>query len=140
MPGWRVFPPSSTGIAWVGPAPAAVVYAVVRSFLAPWVTASAAWLVPFRVTVLNPEIAGVGNVPILPLRVVFPVLVIPAPASTTKLLAVPSGTGAVAAWALPGIANSRPRAAIDAMPKRARPRFDLYGDSFIFDPFDCDPQ
>jgi hypothetical protein len=52
--------------------------------------------------------------------VVFPVLVMPAPASTTKLLAVPSGTGAVAAWALPGIATSRARAATDATPKRAR--------------------
>ena len=104
--------------------------------MAPCVTASAAWLVPFRVTVLSPVIDGVGNVPISPLSVVFPVLVIPAPARTTKLPAVPSGTGAVAAWALVGIATSSPSAATDATPKRARGVFGSYLGSFIFDPFD----
>jgi hypothetical protein len=47
---------------------------------------------------------------------------------------VPSGTGAVAAWALAGIATSRPRAANDATHKRARPALDSCLDNFIFDP------
>jgi hypothetical protein len=58
-------------------------------------------------TVLNPVIDGVGNVPISPPGVLFAMLVMPPPARTTKESAVPSGTGAVAAWALAGIRREK---------------------------------
>jgi hypothetical protein len=44
-----------------------------------------------------PLIAGLGKLPMSPFRVVGPVLVIPDPASTTKLPAVPNGTTTAAA-------------------------------------------
>jgi hypothetical protein len=74
-------------------------YAVTRSFLAPWVTASPSWLVPPNVTDPKPVSAGVGKVPTSPVIVVAPVLVIPEPARTAKLPAVPRPTGACAAYA-----------------------------------------
>jgi hypothetical protein len=77
----------------------------------------------------------VGNVPTSPLSLVGPVFVMPPPARTTKLLAVPSGTGTAAAWALPGSATSIARAATDATPKRID-RFGLEIDNVMVDPFD----
>ena len=44
-----------------------------------------------------PVSAGVGDVPMSPVIVVGPVFVIPEPASTAKLVAVPRSTGACAA-------------------------------------------
>jgi hypothetical protein len=44
-----------------------------------------------------PLIAGLGKLPMSPVNVVGPVLVIPAPARTTKLPAVPKGTTTAAA-------------------------------------------
>src|SRR5438270_2309008 len=70
---------------------------MVKSDWAPQATASAAWMVPLTTPGGNPVMAGVGQVPRSPLRRVGPVLVTPAPASTAKLPAVPSGTGAGAA-------------------------------------------
>jgi hypothetical protein len=72
-------------------------YAVTRSSFAPWVTLSPAWFVPVIVIVPVPVIAGLGKLPISPFSVVGPVLVIPAPARTTKLPAVPIGTTTAAA-------------------------------------------
>jgi hypothetical protein len=80
-------------------------------------------------------IDGVGNVPISPLRVVFPVLVILPPASTAKELAVPRGTGAVAAWALVGIATRRPSPATDAIPKRRFRECSKFGGNFMLRSF-----
>jgi hypothetical protein len=65
------------------------------------VTASPAWFVPAIVTLANPVSDVVGNVPTSPVIVVVPVLVIPAPAKTAKLVAVPS-LGCVAASAVAG--------------------------------------
>ncbi|MEI8408544.1 MULTISPECIES: hypothetical protein [unclassified Kribbella] len=56
-----------------------------------------------------PLIAGFGKLPMSPVSTVGPVLVIPAPARTTKLSAVPSGTGTAAAEAVPSV-PSRPAA------------------------------
>jgi len=58
-------------------------------------------LAPLRVSDPNPVSLGVGNVPISPDTVVAPVLVIPDPASTAKLPAVPRLTGPCAANAVP---------------------------------------
>ena len=96
-PGVRVLPPSSTACAENGVAPAAVLYAVVRSVLACAVTAFPWLLAPFSVTVPNPVSVGVGSEPTSPLIVVAPVFVIPAPASTAKVLAPPRPTAACAA-------------------------------------------
>lgn len=49
---------------------------------------------------------GIGNVPISPLIVVGPVFVMPEPARTAKLSAVPSGTAIDAAWTLYVSVNS----------------------------------
>nr|WP_242000895.1 hypothetical protein [Kribbella rubisoli] len=68
-----------------------------RSFFACWVTSSPAWLVPVIVIVPVPVIAGFGKLPMSPVSTVGPVLVIPAPARITKLLAVPRGTATAAA-------------------------------------------
>jgi hypothetical protein len=65
------------------------------------VTASPPWFVPIKVTELKPVSAVVGKVPTSPVIVVGPVLVIPAPARTAKLSAVPRPIGGCAAWALP---------------------------------------
>ena len=54
----------------------------------------------------EPEIDVVGYVPMSPLTVVGPVFVIPAPASTEKLPAVPRETADGAAPALPVIVNT----------------------------------
>jgi hypothetical protein len=78
---------------------------VVRSFLACTVTASPPWFVPIKVIELKPVSAVVGNVPTSPVIVVGPVLVIPAPARTAKLSAVPRPIGGCAAWALPVTAS-----------------------------------
>jgi hypothetical protein len=51
------------------------------------------------VTDANPDSVGVGNVPTSPVIVVGPVLVMPEPASTAKLAAVPRPTGPCAAYA-----------------------------------------
>ncbi|NEA31744.1 hypothetical protein [Streptomyces sp. SID13031] len=59
------------------------------------------------VIVAVPVIAGFGKLPMSPVRTVGPVLVIPAPARTTKLSAVPSGTTTAAAEAVSPVA-SRP--------------------------------
>jgi hypothetical protein len=80
--------------------PAASMYALVRSVLAPCVTESPAWFVPVIVAVPKPVSLGVGNVPTSPVITVGPVLVIPAPARTAKLSAVPRATGGCAAAAL----------------------------------------
>jgi hypothetical protein len=72
-------------------------YAVTRSSFAPFVTSSPAWFVPVIVIDPVPLIAGLGKLPMSPVNVVGPVLVIPAPARTTKLPAVPKGTTTAAA-------------------------------------------
>ena len=81
-------------------------------------------------------IVVVGNVPKSPLRVVGPVLVMPEPARTTKLPAVPRGTGVAAAWALNGNAMSSPSAASDATARRARRSFITKVKNFMVYPFD----
>ena len=118
-PGRTTRPVRSPTIGWVGPSPAATLYAVVRSVCAPCVTASPAWLVPFTTIEPVPVIVVVGNVPKSPLSVVGPVLAMAAPARTTKLSAVPSGTVVATAWAVPGSATSSPIAATEATPSRA---------------------
>src|SRR5271157_6403149 len=81
-----------------GVLPAASPYAVPRSLLAPCVTASPAWFVPVKLTQsaagqpANPLSVAVGYDPTSPLIVVVPVLVMPVPARTAKLLAVPRPT------------------------------------------------
>jgi hypothetical protein len=50
------------------------------------------WLVPSKVTVSNPVSEVVGKVPTSPVIVVGPVLVIPEPAKTEKLAALPRST------------------------------------------------
>ena len=60
--------------------------------MAPCVTASPAWFVPVMVIDAVPLMLVVGKVPTSPLTVVGPVFVIPEPARTAKLPAVPSGT------------------------------------------------
>ena len=85
--------------------PAASLYAVIRSFWAAAVTASAAkYLVPVVVTVVSPVKVPVGELPIfapsVPERVVAPVLVIPDPARTAKLFAEPIPTAGIAALAV----------------------------------------
>jgi hypothetical protein len=90
-------PPRSSVIGEGGDSPAAALYAVTRSSFAPWVTLSPAWFVPVIVIVPVPVIAGLGKLPMSPFSVVGPVLVIPAPARTTKLPAVPNGTTTAAA-------------------------------------------
>jgi hypothetical protein len=85
-----------------------------------------------------PEIDVVGNVPRSPLSVVAPVLVTPAPARTTKLSAVSSGTDVAAAWAPLTSAISSPaensaiRVEAEA-PKRTRLVRGKYLKSFILD-------
>jgi hypothetical protein len=85
--------------------PAASLYAVIRSFWAAAVTASAAkYLVPVVVTVVSPVKVPVGELPMfapsVPERVVVPVLVIPDPARTAKLFAEPMPTAGIAALAV----------------------------------------
>jgi hypothetical protein len=98
-PGTSVCPPSCVAIVVTGVRPAASLYAVTRSFLAPWVTASPAWFVPVSVTQsaagqgVNPVSLAVGNVPTSPVIVVAPVFVRPEPPRTAKLSAVPRPTG-----------------------------------------------
>jgi len=60
------------------------------------------------VMVSFPVIAGVGAVPTSPVIVVSPMLVTPAPASTAKLSATPSGTSVAIAWALPAVLTRNP--------------------------------
>ncbi|MCC5463980.1 hypothetical protein LMF89_01230 [Pelosinus sp. Bkl1] len=55
-------------------------------------TASPPWFVPINVTEPKPVSDVIGNVPTSPIIVVGPVLVIPAPARTAKLVAVPRFT------------------------------------------------
>jgi hypothetical protein len=114
-PGVSVVPPS-----WVGPAnvvvgarPAASLYAIVKSDLAPHATASSSWIVPLTTPGGNPVMERVGHVPRSPFMTVGPVLVTPAPASTAKLPAVPNPTGASAAPAT--------LAAMNPLPARMRP-------------------
>src|SRR5688572_27988817 len=58
---------------------------------------------------------GVGNVPMSPLIVVAPVLVMPEPASTAKLSAVPRGTPDAAALAgSVAVSSAAPRRATQA--------------------------
>jgi hypothetical protein len=69
--------------------------------------------------------------------VVAPVFVIPAPASTTKLSAVPSGTEVAAACALPESTsspaeNDATTIATAAAPKRSRLAFAALQENFIF--------
>jgi hypothetical protein len=64
------------------------------------VTEFPASFAPLSVIEPKPVSAGVGNVPTSPVIVVAPVLVIPEPASTAKLEAVPSPT---VAWAAPAV-------------------------------------
>ncbi len=71
---------------------AASLYAITKSVLAPCVTESPMWLVPCKVTDPNPVSEVVGKVPTSPVIVVGPVLVIPEPAKTEKLAAVPRST------------------------------------------------
>jgi hypothetical protein len=139
-PGVSVRPPRSVAIGEVGPSPAALLYAVTRSVLACWTTASPPWFDPFTVSVAVPVIDVVGNVPMSPLRVVGPVLVIPAPAKTAKLPVVPSRTGVAAASApvanatTPNVASSNnPNAGVAAEREPVAPS--RYLDSFIFGPF-----
>lgn len=61
---------------------------------------------PFSTRVENPVSLPVGYEPILPLIVVVPVLVMPAPASTANDPALPRGTDTDAASAVPGRANN----------------------------------
>ena len=56
-------------------------------------TASPIWFVPISVTEPKPVSVVVGKVPTSPVIVVGPVLVIPEPARTAKLPAVPRFTG-----------------------------------------------
>src|SRR5277367_1701329 len=70
-----------------------------RSVFAPCATASPPWFVPVVVTLAEPVNVVVGYVPRSPLTVVGPVLVMPAPARTAKLSAVPSETAVAAAEA-----------------------------------------
>ena len=106
--GFEGLPTRSAGIAVVGPSPVAVVYAVTRSVFAPWVTLSPALLVPLRVSDVTPVMDVVGNVPMSPVIVVGPVLVMPWPARTAKLSAVPRPTAVGAATALDPSAKSNP--------------------------------
>jgi hypothetical protein len=72
------------------------------------VTASPPWFVPVTVSDPVTVIEVVGYVPISPLIVVGPVSVVPAPARTAKLSAVPSGTDVAAAAAPPTSVTSIP--------------------------------
>ncbi|TCO44337.1 hypothetical protein EV646_11047 [Kribbella antiqua] len=83
-----------------------------------------------------PVIDGFGKLPMSPVSTVGPVLVIPAPARTTKLSAVPRGTGTAAAWALPPVANRPPAdttsaAATASALSRNRPPGGTYVDNFM---------
>src|ERR1700722_11084146 len=91
-PGVRVRPPRSPEILAVEAAPAAALYAVVRSVWACRATASALWMVPLDTTPGgNPVTAVPGLTPTLPLMTLGPVLVTACPARTAKLLSVPRG-------------------------------------------------
>ena len=87
-------------------------YAMVRSLWACAATASAWWMTP-PVTRPggNPVTAVPGLTPISPLTRLGPVLVTVVPASTAKLSAVPSPTGAWAALAWGAPANTNANAA-----------------------------
>src|SRR6476469_2714539 len=98
-PGVTVVPPSSAGNVADGVRPAASLYAVVRSTWAAAAAVSAAWIVPTTVPGGKPVTADPGLTPTSAATTVGPVLVTVVPASTPKLPAVPSGTGAVAALA-----------------------------------------
>ena len=67
-----------------------------------------AWFVPVIVRLPLPVIEVVGNVPMSPTSVVGPVLVMPAPARTAKLSAVPRPTEVAAACALTANIITRP--------------------------------
>ena len=101
-PGASVWPaPMKAGTAAVWTRPAASLYAVVRSDWACAATASALCMVPLITWPGgNPVTAAAGLTPRFPLMMLLPVLVTwGVPASTAKLAAVPSPTGAVAATA-----------------------------------------
>jgi hypothetical protein len=87
----KVWPPRSPIIVPVCVCPA-LPYAVVKSVLALCVVASPAWFVPVIVTVPKPLSVVIAYVPTSPVIVVVPVLVIPDPARTAKLSAVPRFT------------------------------------------------
>jgi hypothetical protein len=99
-----------------GVRPAASRYAVPRAILAPCVTASPAWFVPFSTTVPNPVSAGFEYDPTSPVIVVASMLVIPVPARTAKLPAVPRPTGVGPAAYAVCPAASIPIARVTAVP------------------------
>ena len=104
--------------------------------MAPCVTLSPAWFVPVIVIVPAPVIAGFGKLPMLPFTVVAPVFIIPAPASTAKLPAVPNGTTTAAAWAVPPDTSRPPEetataAATASTLKRHRRSTDAELDNFM---------
>lgn len=117
-------PPSAAGLIENGVRPCASRYAALRSFLAASAAASAGWVAPFTVPGGNPVIAGVGEVPRSPFTTVWVpaawVLVTPAAARTAKLVAVPSATVGVAAFAgAPATAPIARMSALVAIPATA---------------------
>ncbi|HEY5585279.1 MAG TPA: hypothetical protein VIK78_12425 [Ruminiclostridium sp.] len=108
MPGVKVVPPSSVGMRVTGSLPSASLYAITRSALATFATASARCTAPLTDTLACPVNAVPGDSPTsppaLPLIVVVPVLVIVEPAKTAKLEVVPRFTGGWAAILIVGTA------------------------------------
>jgi hypothetical protein len=135
-PSSKVCPPSSTPTAVDG-RPAALLYAIVRSAWACAATASAeCWVPSLTRPGGNPVIAVPGLTPRSPAMFDGPVLVTVEPASTAKLAAVPSGTGAVAACAVPAnttisMTDSRATRAANTAPRRRRPTARAGAECFI---------
>jgi hypothetical protein len=100
-PAVRVRPPRSPETLDVEGAPAAALYAVVRSVWACRATASATCWAPFTVPGGNPVTALPGLRPRSPVITLGPVLVTVVPARTAKLSSVPrfGAVAATAGWA-----------------------------------------